>query len=206
MLSTADLILFAKTLGGIYDNLEQSQANPKEFARINIFFRPLPWCVFEGPGFYSEQCYDYAPWDPYRQGIHRLTLREDFFLVENYGCTNFRRLAGAGREQDLLKFLKQRDLEARCGCHMHFKLEKPGHYVGSVEPGKKCLVPRDGKMTYLVSEVEVDQNCWISRDRGFDPETDAQCWGSEHGKLRFKRIEWLNETIENEWLSKLNNG
>ena len=50
MLKTTDLILFAKTLGGIYDNLEQSQANPKEFARINIFFVPSH-CVFEGPGF-----------------------------------------------------------------------------------------------------------------------------------------------------------
>ena len=42
MLKTTDLILFAKTLGGIYDNLEQSQANPKEFARINIFFSSPP--------------------------------------------------------------------------------------------------------------------------------------------------------------------
>ena len=43
-----------------------------------------------------------------------------------------------------------------------------GHYRGMVEPGKKCLVPRDGKLTYLVSEVEVNQTDWISRDRGFD--------------------------------------
>ena len=60
---------FAKTLAGAYDNLDQSQNNPKDFARINIYFRPLPWHIFQGPGFYSEQCYDYAPWDPYRQGF-----------------------------------------------------------------------------------------------------------------------------------------
>jgi|TARA_B100000524_G_C23605523_1_gene354233 CpeT protein len=203
MLSTTDLILFAKTLGGIYDNLEQSQANPKDFARINIFFRPLPWAVFDGPGFYSEQCYDYAPWDPYRQGLHRLLLRENFFLVENYGYADFRRVAGAGRDSDLLKSIKVDNLKARCGCDMHFKVQSPGHYLGEVEPGKKCLVPRDGKMTYLVSEVEVDENRWISRDRGFDPESDEQCWGSEHGQLRFKRIQWLNETIQSEWISKL---
>ena len=53
-----DLAEFAKTLAGIYDNIEQSQKDPKDFARINIFFRPLPWHIFEGPGFYSEQCYD----------------------------------------------------------------------------------------------------------------------------------------------------
>jgi CpeT protein len=49
-----------ETLAGIYDNYEQAQVNPKDFARINIVFRPLPWEIFEGPGFYSEQFYDYA--------------------------------------------------------------------------------------------------------------------------------------------------
>ena len=87
---------FAKTLAGVYDNIEQSQQNPKDFARINIFFRPLPWHVFQGPGFSSEQCYDYAPWDPYRQGIHSLTASKESFIGENYGFANPRRLAGAG--------------------------------------------------------------------------------------------------------------
>ena len=78
-------------------------------------------------------------------------------------------------------------------------MKKTGHYIGMVEPGKSCLVPRNGMMTYLVSEVEVDQNTWISRDRGFDPETDKQIWGSEHGLLRFKRIESLSTFIQDNW-------
>ena len=45
------LLEFAKTLSGVYDNLEQSQQNPQDFARINIYFRPLPWEVFNAPGF-----------------------------------------------------------------------------------------------------------------------------------------------------------
>ena len=57
----------------------------------------------------------------------------------------------------------------------------------------------DVMMTYLVSEVEVDQNNWISRDRGFDPKTDKQIWGSEHGLLRFKRIENLSTLIQDDW-------
>ena len=43
---------FAKTLAGTFDNINQAQENPKDFARINIFFRPLPWRIFKGPGFY----------------------------------------------------------------------------------------------------------------------------------------------------------
>ena len=191
---------FAKTLAGAYDNLDQSQNNPKDFARINIYFRPLPWHIFQGPGFYSEQCYDYAPWDPYRQGIHRLTLVRNMFVMENYGFANSRRIAGAGRNPELLDALRVELFEKRCGCAMQFQTKEPGHYIGNVEPGKNCLVPRDGKLTYLVSEVEFNQTNWISRDRGFDPETNEQVWGSEHGLLRFKRTSSFADENTNEWL------
>ena len=194
-----DILRFANTLAGIYDNFKQAQENPKDFARIHIVFRPLPWSVFKGPGFYSEQYYDYAPWDPYRQGIHRLIIKNKTYIMENYGYPNKERLAGAGRVPELLESIKSQNLEPRCGCAMHFIESKPGNYVGNVEPGKQCLVPRDGKLTYLVSEVEVNQERWISRDRGFDPETDEVKWGSEHGHLRFARIETLSELINEEW-------
>ena len=84
---------------------------------------------------------------------------------------------------------------------MHFKETKPGHYVGRVEPGKDCLVPRNGKLTYLVSEVEVNQQSWVSRDRGFDPKTDEVLWGSEHGPLKFKRISDLSQMVTTQWVS-----
>ena len=84
MSSKEALLKFAKTLAGHYSNFEQSQDNPKDFAHINIFFRPLPWETLKGPGFYSEQSYDHDLWSPYRQGIHRLTQIEDVFVVENF--------------------------------------------------------------------------------------------------------------------------
>ena len=192
---------FAKILSGVFDNFAQSQERPKDFARINIVFRPLPWAIFRGPGFYSEQYYDYSPWDPYRQGIHRLTYDKETFIVENFGFSNKQRLAGSGRNPELLKSLDVNSLQKRCGCSMHFKETKPGHYVGRVEPGKDCLVPRNGKLTYLVSEVEVNQQSWVSRDRGFDPKTDEVLWGSEHGPLKFKRISDLSQMVTTQWVS-----
>ena len=193
---------FAKTLAGIYDNYEQAQSNPKDFARINIVFRPLPWEIFEGPGFYSEQYYDYAKWNPYRQGIHRLTIKDQSFVVENFDFGDKERLAGSGRNPELLDSLDISSLNSRCGCAMHFIEASDGKYIGTVEPGKKCFIPRDGKITYLVSEVEVDETNWISRDRGFDPESDQPRWGSEHGPLRFKRIENFSELITSSWILK----
>ena len=195
-------VRFAKTLSGVFDNFDQSQERPKDFARINIVFRPLPWEIFRGPGFYSEQYYDYSPWEPYRQGIHRLTYDDDIFIVENFGFSNRERLAGSGRNPELLDSLDINSLQKRCGCSMQFKEIKTGHYVGNVEPGKECMVPRDGKLTYLVSEVEVNEQTWISRDRGFDPETDEVRWGSEHGPLKFKRIEDLSEMVTSQWINE----
>ena len=199
------ILEFAQTLAGIYDNFEQSQQNPKDFARINIIFRPLPWGIFDGPGFYSEQHYDYAPWSPYRQGVHKLIAHKEnsnTFIMENFGYADPMRLAGAGRNPELLASLKKENLKARCGCAMHFKTKKDREYIGSVEPGKKCMIPRDGQLTYLVSEVEVTQESWTSRDRGYDQDTNKQIWGSEHGQLIFKKVEDIGETISNDWIIK----
>ena len=194
------LLKFARILAGHFSNYQQAQYNPKDFARINIYFRPLPFKIFGKPSLYSEQSYDHDPWNPYRQGVHNLRQEDELLIVENFGYRQQHRIAGAGAYPDLLNKIKTEQIEERCGCAMHFKEVKDGYYEGSVEPGKKCLVPRDGKLTYLVSEVELSSQSWNSRDRGYDLETDVQCWGSEHGLLRFERITELNESIDENWL------
>lgn len=74
-MSQVNIIRFAETLAGIYDNFAQSQANPKDFARINIVFRPLPRDIFNGPGFYSEQYYDHSPGIPIAKASIALRLK-----------------------------------------------------------------------------------------------------------------------------------
>ena len=194
------LLKFARTLAGQYSNYQQAQSNPKDFARIEIFFRPLPFKILGKPAFYSEQFYEYDPWNPYRQGLHNLEQKGDIFIVDNFGYEQQDRIAGAGKHPQLLHKINTNKIVIRCGCAMHFKEVNDGSYIGFVEPGKKCIVPRDGKITYLVSEVELDSMTWNSRDRGYDITTDTQCWGSEHGLLRFERIKQLNECINENWI------
>ena len=196
----SSLLRFAKTLAAHYSNKEQAQKDPIHFARINIYFRPLLWDVFKGPGYYSEQSYDYAPWRPYRQGVHKLLASKEAFILENYSLQEPKRLAGAGFYPDLLNHLCADTLLPRRGCAMHFKEIKPNQYRGQVEPGNNCLVPRNNTMTYLVSEVEFDEKIWISRDRGFDPKTHEQLWGSKHGPLHFQRIVNLGDHLNESWL------
>jgi hypothetical protein len=48
-------------------------------------------------------------------------------------------------------------------------------------------VVRKGQKTYLDSEFEIDQEKFISHDRGRDPETDEHLWGAIAGPFYFVR-------------------
>ncbi len=60
-------------------------------------------------------------------------------------------------------------------------------FQGKVEPGKNCIVYRKEQKTYLDSDFEIDEDKFISRDRGRDPETDEHIWGSVAGPFYFVR-------------------
>jgi CpeT protein len=179
----------ARCMAGGFSNGKQAMASPRDFSHIRLFWRPLPWAFFGGVGFYSEQVYDYDLWLPYRQGVHHLVERDDgSVFVHNYGLKNPLFLAGAGRELSILQTLKPEMLTPRSGCGMVFRQDGE-RFLGEVEPGQKCLIPKEGKITYLVSEVEITNSTWVSRDRGFDVNTQEQVWGSDHGKFLFEKVQ-----------------
>ena len=183
----------ARLMAGDFCNRQQSDANPKNYAHIRIFFRPLPWDFFQGIGFYSEQVYDYDLWSPYRQGIHRLIDRGDSVYIENYSLIEAENYAGSGHNRDILLTIPANGIERRHNCSMVFKKEE-NLFRGSVEPGNKCLIHRKGVQTYLVSDVELTETTWTSWDRGMDLNTHEQIWGSTHGALKFtKRTSYASE-------------
>jgi CpeT protein len=184
--NTNNLTTLAQWMAGGFSNYKQAQENPRHYAHIHIFFRPLPFEFFSGIGFYSEQVYDYDLWSPYRQGVHRLIDRGNDIYIENYSLKDSIRYAGAARELSILKTIVPDRIERRYHCSMVFK-RSGDRFRGSVEPGNRCLIHRHGSQTYLVSEVEVTHNTWISLDRGLDVNTHEQVWGSEYGSLQFEK-------------------
>jgi CpeT protein len=184
--NTSDLITLAQWIAGEFSNYKQARDNPRYYAHIHIFFRPLPFEFFSEIGFYSEQVYDYDLWSPYRQGVHRLVDRGESIYIENYSLKDAIVYAGAARELSILKTITPDCLERRDRCSMVFKRDGD-RFLGSVEPGNLCLIPRHGHQTYLVSEVELTQNTWTSLDRGMDINTHEQIWGSEYGALQFEK-------------------
>ncbi len=180
---------FKRTISGKFSNKEQAHKSPKDFAHINIYIRPLPDKLFNCTSFYSEQSFNYDPWNPYRQSVQKLYKQGVNYILEGYSIKDSQRIAGGGFNQDLLKDIRLEKLLKRKGCNMIFKENKEGHYIGSIEDGKNCIIKRLGKITYLVSSVELYDDTWISLDEGYDIKSCKKIWGSENGKLKFKRVQ-----------------
>lgn len=196
--ASQDFLTLTNWMAGDFSNFKQAQTHPVDFAHIRIFFRPLPFEFFEslgfpgGVGFYSEQVYDYDLWRPYRQGLHRVVDRGDDVYIENYGFKDGVPYAGAGHNLEILKTIPADCAIRRTGCSMVFRRETIDgveQFIGGVEPGQNCLIPRKGKKTYLVSRVELTDHTWVSLDQGMDVETHEHVWGSTEGALCFEKRE-----------------
>jgi CpeT protein len=193
---SSDLLTLAQWMAADFSNYQQTFENPRDYAHIHVFFRPLPFEFFAGVGFYSEQVYDYDLWSPYRQGVHRLIEQQNQIYIENYSLKQAYLYAGAARNQDILKTITPECIERRHHCSMIFQREGD-RFHGSVEPGDLCLIEKNGCQTYLVSQVEITETTWVSLDRGMDVNTHEQIWGSDFGPLRFEKRESFAHEVPN---------
>jgi CpeT protein len=187
MVASDLLLTLAHWIAGDFSNQKQAFADAKNYAHIHVFFRPLPWDFFAGIGFYSEQVYDYDLWRPYRQGVHRFIDRGDDIYIENYSLQDPMFYAGAGRELSILRSIKPDKIDRRYNCSMVFQREG-NLFRGRVE-GNSCFIEKYGKKTYLVSDVELTENTFVSFDRGLDVDNHEQVWGSTAGALKFEKIQ-----------------
>ncbi len=181
-------VIFAKTISGKFSNKIQAQKNPKFYAHINIYFRMLPWFLFKELALYSEQSFNHSPWSPYRQAVHKLSLRENLFILENYKIINSERIAGGGFNAKLLEEIKKDNLILRKGCEMIFKRRSDNTFLGRLKRKEQCSIEWKGEKTFLRSSVEINEKRFISLDEGFNSKTRRKVWGSEHGKLEFDRV------------------
>jgi hypothetical protein len=186
MTHATDIHTLARWMAADFSNQQQAFDNPPLFAHIRVCMRPLPLAVLEGIGFYIEQAYDFQVNRPYRARGMKLIANDDHILIENYTLKDPEAFYGASRDLEHLAQLTPDQLERTPGCNMIVRWT--GHsFRGGVEPGNACMVERNGKLTYLDSEFEIDANQFISWDRGRDPETHEHLWGALAGPFEFKR-------------------
>ncbi|HEY9893218.1 MAG TPA: chromophore lyase CpcT/CpeT [Candidatus Sericytochromatia bacterium] len=186
MTHSTDTTTLARWMAADFSNQQQAFDNPPLFAHIRVCMRPLPTSLLGGISFLVEQAYDYMVNSPYRLRVLKLITVGDRLEIENYTVNDEKQFYGASRDLGRLQTLKAEDLEKLPGCNMI--VDWTGHsFKGYVEPGKACMVFRNGKNTYLSSSFEIDQDKFISFDQGRDPETDEQVWGSVAGPFHFVR-------------------
>lgn len=195
MTHSTDIASLARWMAADFSNQAQAFENPPFFAHIRVCMRPLPLELLSGVGFFVEQAYDYMLNDPYRLRVLKLLVQGDRIEIENYTVKDEQDFYGASRDLKRLQQLSLDRLEKLPGCNMI--VDWTGHsFKGHVEPGKACMVVRKGKTTYLDSEFEIDEQQFISLDRGRDPETDEHIWGSVAGPFEFVRVATFADEVK----------
>lgn len=186
MTHSTDIATLARWMAADFSNQAQAFENPPFFAHIRVCMRPLPLSLLDGVSFFVEQAYDYMLNNPYRLRVLKLINNGDRLEIENYLVKDEKPFHGASRDLVRLQQLKAEQLEKLPGCNMI--VEWAGNcFKGQVEPGKGCKVIRKGKESYLHSTFEIDEDKFITLDRGLDPETDEYVWGSVAGPFHFVR-------------------
>lgn len=186
MSHSTDIITLARWMAADFSNQQQAFANPPFFAHIRVCMRPLPVELLSGISFFVEQAYDYMINNPYRVRVLKLLEVGDHIEIENYTLKESNSFFGASRDLQKLQTLTTDNLEKLPNCNMvvHWT---GNSFKGEVEPGKGCKVVRKGQETYLDSTFEIDAEKFLSLDRGRDPNTDEQVWGSVAGAFHFVR-------------------
>ncbi|WP_204136936.1 chromophore lyase CpcT/CpeT [Halomicronema sp. CCY15110] len=186
MTHSTDIATLARWMAADFSNQQQAFDNPPLYAHIRVCMRPLPPSLLDGTALYLEQAYDFSLQQPYRARVLKLLAVDNRIEIENYTIKDVESLYGAARDRDKLAELTRDRLEFMPCCNMH--VEWTGHgFKGQVEPGKACMVERNGKVTYLDSVFEIDGEKFQSWDRGRDPATDEHLWGALAGPFYFTR-------------------
>ncbi|KEF40956.1 MAG: chorismate-binding protein [Cyanobium sp. CACIAM 14] len=186
-----------RLLSGGFSNQTQAFDNPPLYAHILVKFRPLPHLA---PGsLLLEQTYAITPGRPYRIRVLRAEQRDGELIIHNQALHEEQRFWGAVDDEERRHRIDSNDLLPLEGCTYVVREAGEG-FVGEVEPGCRCLVERKGSLAYLVSSFEIDARGMRTIDRGHDPVSHEQLWGSLAGPFEFERTHDYSEEIPTSWI------
>ncbi len=194
---SSSLARLIRMLSAGFSNQTQAFDNPPLYAHILVKFRPLPQLA---PGsLLLEQTYAITPGVPYRIRVLRAERRDGELIIHNQALHEEQRFWGAVEDGERRRLIDTADLRPLEGCTYVVKESGEG-FIGEVEPGCRCLVERKGSIAYLVSRFEIDARGMRTIDRGHDPESHEQLWGSLAGPFEFERTHDYGEEIPASWL------
>ena len=188
-----------RQLSAGFSNEHQAFENPPLYAHILVKFRPLP--QLEPGSLLLDQSYAINPAAPYRLRVLKAEQRGDGLIIYNQAIRDDQRFWGAIDNDELRAQITAADLSPLEGC-AYLVEETADGFKGEVEPGCRCLVERKGATSYLVSSFELGGRGMRTIDRGHDPETHEQLWGSLAGPFEFERVADYSSELPADWLSR----
>ena len=195
---SSPLARLLRQLSAGFSNQHQAFENPPLYAHILVKFRPLP--QLEPGSLLLEQSYAINPAAPYRIRVLHVEQRPDALIIHNQALHEEQRFWGAVDDADKRAAITAADLRPLDGC-AYVVQETADGFSGEVEPGCRCLVERKGATSYLVSSFELTGRGMRTIDRGHDPATHEQLWGSLAGPFEFERTEDYSHELPAHWLS-----
>jgi len=181
-----------------FSNQHQAFENPPLYAHILVKFRPLP--QLERGSLLLDQSYAINPAAPYRLRVLRVEQGADALIIHNQSIADEQRFWGAVDDADKRAQISAADLRPMEGCGYVVRETADG-FNGEVEPGCRCLVERKGATSYLVSSFELNARGMRTIDRGHDPSTHEQLWGSLAGPFEFEKVDDYSHELPGHWLN-----
>ncbi|MFZ9149314.1 chromophore lyase CpcT/CpeT [Vulcanococcus sp.] len=187
-----------RQLSAGFSNQQQAFDNPPLYAHILVKFRPLP--QLEPGSLLLDQSYAINPAAPYRLRVLRLEQSGDGLIIHNQAIRDDQRFWGAIDDAEKRAQITAADLSPLEGCAYVVRETSDG-FIGEVEPGCRCMVERKGALSYLVSSFELGAAGMRTIDRGHDPQTHEQLWGSLAGPFEFERVADYSQELPAHWLA-----
>ena len=153
---------FISYFEGYFDNQRQAFHMPREFALIEVNHKKLSASKFTVTQKYV------IDENPYRNSIVEVTQEDQKIVLKSY--------KKEGKKHILLK-----------GCDIEFTYDSEKDEFKGRNNCNMCFVQKNGKNSYLMTQAILGNNYYHVIDRGLDPETNDQIWGSFHGMFQFDR-------------------
>jgi CpeT protein len=167
---------FKEFLIGSFNNRIQAFSFPSQYSQIS-----LKHVLLENGMIYGEQWYTVRKQPPYRQFVLNVTQDGDRIIVVGYRLKDKDKFLYFNN----LNELTEEEIEQNVGCNNIF-IKKEDIYYGRIE-GCNCIVPKNGKTSFLLTASELSKTKYRVIDRGYCPETKEMLWGSEHGMFEFNK-------------------
>ena len=192
---SSDLITLGNYLAGEFDNQEQALAEPAWYVNLRLWQVPVDLFPEDSLSLFAEQVNTITPNNPYRQRVMRLQIdrstSEQLLQVQYYLPKNPTKLAGAGRDRELLKELKLHDLELLPGCILnvetHILAGNNYRFIAKPPRDTKCCFMFQDKTIQVSLGFEVTNSQLFSYDKGVDPQTGQATWGAILGPFSYTK-------------------